>query len=142
MDLLEKKYNETDMEYDVDRTIQSLFEEKVKIGDENATVHTFAKIEEGIPGAISFLSNPKYTQMCIRDSYATGNTRLCAKVNFVANMNMTCNAYLPAEHAPFSLSLIHISVPSKDAVLVVSYIGMATGKVKVQPKLTITLKSE
>lgn len=28
---------------------------------ENATVHTFAKIEEGIPGAISFLSNPKYT---------------------------------------------------------------------------------
>ena len=30
-------------------------------GDENATVHTFAKIEEGVPGAISFLSNPKYT---------------------------------------------------------------------------------
>ena len=31
------------------------------VGNENATVHTFAKIEEGIPGAISFLSNPKYT---------------------------------------------------------------------------------
>ena len=30
-------------------------------GDENAAVHTFAKIEEGQPGAISFLSNPKYT---------------------------------------------------------------------------------
>jgi UDP-3-O-[3-hydroxymyristoyl] glucosamine N-acyltransferase len=30
-------------------------------GDENAIVKTFAKIEEGIPGAISFLSNPKYT---------------------------------------------------------------------------------
>lgn len=30
-------------------------------GDENAAVHTFAKIEEGMPGAISFLSNPKYT---------------------------------------------------------------------------------
>ena len=30
------------------------------VGDENATVHTFAKIEEGIPGALSFLSNPKY----------------------------------------------------------------------------------
>ena len=30
-------------------------------GDENAAVHTFAKIEEGHPGAISFLSNPKYT---------------------------------------------------------------------------------
>lgn len=24
------------------------------VGDENATVHTFAKIEEGVPGAISF----------------------------------------------------------------------------------------
>ena len=30
------------------------------VGDEHATVHTFAKIEEGIPGALSFLSNPKY----------------------------------------------------------------------------------
>lgn len=33
----------------------------VIVGNENATVHTFAKIEEGIPGALSFLSNPKYT---------------------------------------------------------------------------------
>ena len=30
-------------------------------GNENAAVHTFAKIEEGQQGAISFLSNPKYT---------------------------------------------------------------------------------
>ena len=30
-------------------------------GNELATVNTFAKIEEGTPGAISFLSNPKYT---------------------------------------------------------------------------------
>jgi UDP-3-O-[3-hydroxymyristoyl] glucosamine N-acyltransferase len=30
-------------------------------GDENATVNTFAKIEEGVSGAISFLANPKYT---------------------------------------------------------------------------------
>lgn len=30
-------------------------------GDENAKVTTFSKIEEGKPGAISFLSNPKYT---------------------------------------------------------------------------------
>lgn len=30
-------------------------------GDENAVVKTFAKIEEGVPEAISFLSNPKYT---------------------------------------------------------------------------------
>lgn len=31
-------------------------------GNPDATVHTFAKIEEGKDGAISFLSNPKYTQ--------------------------------------------------------------------------------
>ena len=31
-------------------------------GDENASINTFAKIEEGVPGAISFLSNPKYIQ--------------------------------------------------------------------------------
>ncbi len=30
-------------------------------GNENAAVNTFAKIEEGVSGAISFLSNPKYT---------------------------------------------------------------------------------
>ena len=31
-------------------------------GNGNAAVHTFAKIEEGTPGALSFLSNVKYTQ--------------------------------------------------------------------------------
>lgn len=31
------------------------------VGNENATVNTFAKIEEGKPGAISFLANAKYT---------------------------------------------------------------------------------
>ena len=29
-------------------------------GDENVSVHTFAKIEESTPGAISFLADPKY----------------------------------------------------------------------------------
>lgn len=42
------------------KQIASFVEGEV-IGDENATVHTFAKIEEGIPGALSFLANPKYT---------------------------------------------------------------------------------
>lgn len=32
------------------------------IGNENAEVYTFAKIEEGVPGALSFLGNPKYTE--------------------------------------------------------------------------------
>ena len=31
------------------------------VGNENAEVYTFAKIEEGTTGALSFLANPKYT---------------------------------------------------------------------------------
>ncbi|MFP4469167.1 MAG: UDP-3-O-(3-hydroxymyristoyl)glucosamine N-acyltransferase [Bacteroidales bacterium] len=31
-------------------------------GDENAAVHKLSKIEEGEPGSISFLANPKYTR--------------------------------------------------------------------------------
>ncbi|MGN0257007.1 MAG: UDP-3-O-(3-hydroxymyristoyl)glucosamine N-acyltransferase [Bacteroides sp.] len=41
------------------KQIASLIQGEI-VGNENATVHTFAKIEEGMPGAISFLSNPKY----------------------------------------------------------------------------------
>ena len=40
-------------------------------GNEQAAVNTFAKIEEGQPGAISFLSNPKYTHYL----YDTKSTR-------------------------------------------------------------------
>ncbi|MCR5130376.1 MAG: UDP-3-O-(3-hydroxymyristoyl)glucosamine N-acyltransferase [Prevotella sp.] len=39
-------------------------------GNENAAVNTFAKIEEGKPGAISFLSNPKYVHF-IYDTEST-----------------------------------------------------------------------
>ena len=42
------------------KQIAELIQGRVE-GDENTAVHTFAKIEEGEPGAISFLSNPKYT---------------------------------------------------------------------------------
>ena len=40
-------------------------------GDENATVNNFAKIEEGKPGAISFLSNPKYTHFIYETDSST-----------------------------------------------------------------------
>ncbi len=42
------------------KQIADLIQGRVE-GNENATVRTFAKIEEGTEGAISFLSNPKYT---------------------------------------------------------------------------------
>ena len=42
------------------KQIAELIQGRVE-GNENAAVRTFAKIEEGVEGAISFLSNPKYT---------------------------------------------------------------------------------
>ena len=42
------------------KQIAELIQGRVE-GDENATVSDFAKIEEGKPGAISFLANPKYS---------------------------------------------------------------------------------
>ena len=42
------------------KQIADLIQGRVE-GNENAAVRTFAKIEEGVEGAISFLSNPKYT---------------------------------------------------------------------------------
>jgi len=52
------KYN-GDMEFTA-KQIADLIGGRVE-GNENATINTFAKIEEGKSGAISFLSNPKYT---------------------------------------------------------------------------------
>ena len=49
------------------------------VGDENATVHTFAKIEEGTPGALSFLSNPKYTHYI----YDTASSIVLVNKDFV-----------------------------------------------------------
>ena len=44
-------------------------------GNENATVSTFAKIEEGKEGAITFLSNPKYTPYIYERGRSTGEAR-------------------------------------------------------------------
>lgn len=51
------------------KQIASFIQGRVE-GNDNAAVHTFAKIEEGVPGAISFLSNPKYTHY-IYDTQST-----------------------------------------------------------------------
>ncbi len=47
-------------------------------GDGNATVSTFAKIEEGRPGALSFLANPKYDHYI----YQTGSSVVLVKRDF------------------------------------------------------------
>lgn len=65
------------------------------VGDENATVCTFAKIEEGMPGALSFLSNPKYTSYI----YDTQSSIVLVNSDFVpekpikATLIKTPNAY-------------------------------------------------
>lgn len=49
------------------------------IGDGNVLVSTFAKIEEGHPGAISFLANPKYTHYI----YETQSSIVLVKNDFI-----------------------------------------------------------
>ena len=65
------------------------------IGDENVTVCTFAKIEEGVKGALSFLANPKYASYI----YDTQSSIVLVNNNFVperpiqATLIKTANAY-------------------------------------------------
>ncbi|MDE5821735.1 MAG: UDP-3-O-(3-hydroxymyristoyl)glucosamine N-acyltransferase [Paramuribaculum sp.] len=47
-------------------------------GDGDVKINTFAKIEDGKPGAISFLSNPKYTEFI----YSTGSSAVLVSKDF------------------------------------------------------------
>lgn len=64
-------------------------------GDENAAVNTFAKIEEGKPGAISFLSNPKYTHYLYttESTIVLVNDDLKLEEPVSATLIRTANAY-------------------------------------------------
>ncbi len=85
------------------------------VGDEQATVHTFAKIEEGIPGAISFLSNPKYTSYI----YDTQSSIVLVNKDFVpegeikATLIKVDNAY---ESLAKLLNLYEMSKPQKTGI--------------------------
>ena len=65
------------------------------IGDENATVNTFAKIEEGKKGALSFLSNPKYTHWLYdtESSIVLVNNDLVLEHEVKATLIRVSNAY-------------------------------------------------
>ncbi len=54
-------------------------------GNENATVSTFSKIEEGIPGAISFLANPKYAHYL----YTTKSSVVLVNKDFKLEQDIT-----------------------------------------------------
>ncbi|KAA6313843.1 UDP-3-O-acylglucosamine N-acyltransferase [termite gut metagenome] len=85
------------------------------IGDENSTVYTFAKIEEGIPGALSFLSNLKY----IPYAYTTQSSILLVNKDFVperevkATLIKVDNAY---ESLAKLLNLYEESKPKKQGI--------------------------
>lgn len=91
-------------------------------GDENATVHTFAKIEEGVPGAISFLSNPKYTHY-IYDTESSivlvnENVELTQPVK--ATLIRVKNAY---ECVAKLLQLYQASLPKKTGICPMAFIS-------------------
>ena len=91
-------------------------------GDENATVHTFAKIEEGIPGAISFLSNPKYTHYI----YNTESSIVLVNKDFVpekevkATLIKVNNAY---ESLAKLMNLYEQSQPKRTGIDPLAYVA-------------------
>lgn len=91
-------------------------------GDENATVHTFAKIEEGIPGAISFLSNPKYTHYIYdtQSSIVLVNKDFAPEKEVKATLIRVDNAY---ESLAKLLNLYEMSQPKKTGVDPLAYIA-------------------
>lgn len=101
----------------------------VIIGDENATVHTFAKIEEGIPGALSFLSNPKYTHYI----YETQSSIILVNKDFEPEQKINAtlikvdNAY---ESLAKLMTLYEMSQPKKKGIdpLASIAIGAKIGK--------------
>ena len=92
------------------------------VGDENATVHTFAKIEEGIPGAISFLSNPKYTHYIYdtQSSIVLVNKDFEPEKEIKATLIKVDNAY---ESVAKLLNLYEMSKPKKTGVDPLAYIA-------------------
>ena len=92
------------------------------VGDENAKVHTFAKIEEGIPGALSFLSNPKYTQYI----YTTLSSIVLVNRDFVPDHEIKStlvkvdNAY---ESLAKLLAMYESSKPRKQGVDSLAYVS-------------------
>lgn len=84
-------------------------------GDENATVNTFAKIEEGIPGALSFLSNPKYTHYIYdtQSSIVLVNNDFQPEREVRATLIRVPNAY---ESLAKLMTMYEMSMPKKKGI--------------------------
>lgn len=91
-------------------------------GNENATVNTFAKIEEGVPGAISFLSNPKYIHYIYetKSSIVLIDNDLHLEKDVDTTLIRVPNAY---EAVAKLLSLYEMSKPKKKGVDPLAFIA-------------------
>ena len=84
-------------------------------GDENSSVNTFAKIEEGKAGALSFLSNPKYTHYLYdtKSSVVLVNEDVVLEKPVEATIIRVKNAY---ECIAKLLQLYQASMPKKTGI--------------------------
>ena len=94
-------------------------------GDANATVNTFAKIEEGTKGAISFLSNPKYTHYIYdtQSSIVLINKDLVLEHPVNATLIRVDNAY---ECVAKLLQLYDAARPKKQGIDSLAFISPST----------------
>lgn len=92
------------------------------IGDENAIIHTFAKIEEGIPGALSFLSNSKYTPYIYttQSSIVLVNKDFTPEQEIKATLIKVDNAY---ESLAKLMELYEANKPKKQGVHALAYVA-------------------
>lgn len=92
------------------------------VGDENASVHTFAKIEEGREGAISFLSNDKYTNYIYdtKSSIVLVNKGFKPEHEIKATLVKVDNAY---EAIARLLTLYEMSKPKKKGIDPLAFIS-------------------
>ena len=91
-------------------------------GNKDAKVHTFAKIEEGTEGAISFLSNPKYTHYLYntKSSIVIVNEDVELEKDVDATLIRVPNAY---ESIAKLLQIYEASKPKKTGVASQAYIA-------------------
>lgn len=91
-------------------------------GDPNVTVNNFSKIEEGKPGTLTFLANPKYTSYI----YTTNASIVLVNNDFVpekpvtATMVKVFNAYAALA---VLLDMVEKSKPQKTGIEPMSYIA-------------------
>ena len=103
------------------KQIADLIQGRVE-GDENAPIKSFAKIEEGKPGAISFLSNPKYTHFIYdtQSSVVLINEDVVLEKPVKATLIRVKNAY---ESVAKLLQLYQSMMPKKTGISPLAFVS-------------------